>query len=275
MDALPLILHGLGTVFDSLGRALICLGPDFRIVHGSGGLDRLAGPRAAEALAGKAAEEVFGPELFGPDGTLRRALTAGELREGWGAVLRLPGGRPRQVSLTVAPILPDVSGQCDPRVAYVVVLRPVQDGEETGDGAPTLFAGLIARSPAMLRIFALIRNLEESEATILLTGESGTGKELVARELENALEYAVAVCKGQTIHADDLPVEMLHLMTPAPAFEPLPLEPQAAPRSAASADQRQKLQAALSANHWRRDATAQALGISRTTLWRKMRDLDL
>ncbi len=186
-DVLPLILHGLSTVFDSLGRSLICLGPDFRIVHGAGGLERLAGPGAVEALLGKAAEEVFGPELFGADGTLRRALAAGERREGWGAVLRMPGGRNRQVSLTVAPILPDTTGMCDSRVAYVVVLRPVQDGEEIGDGAAIL----------------------------------------------------------------------------------LPLEPSSSPQ------ERQKLLDALSTHHWRRDATARALGISRTTLWRKMRELDL
>jgi transcriptional regulator with GAF, ATPase, and Fis domain len=48
---------------------------------------------------------------------------------------------------------------------------------------PTLFAGMVARSPAMLSIFRLIENLEESDATILLTGESGTGKEMVAHAI--------------------------------------------------------------------------------------------
>ncbi|HEX3528410.1 MAG TPA: sigma 54-interacting transcriptional regulator [Thermoanaerobaculia bacterium] len=95
------------------------------------------------------------------------------------------------------------------------------------------------------------------------------------RELENALEYAVAVCRGQTIHADDLPAEMLHLTAPLPAFEPLPLEPSPPTHGPASAAERQKLLEALSTHHWRRDATARALGISRTTLWRKMRELDL
>ncbi|MCB1475362.1 MAG: sigma 54-interacting transcriptional regulator [Rhodobiaceae bacterium] len=42
---------------------------------------------------------------------------------------------------------------------------------------------MIARSPAMLRIFGLVESLRHSEATILLTGESGTGKEVLARAL--------------------------------------------------------------------------------------------
>src|SRR4051812_24920226 len=90
---------------------------------------------------------------------------------------------PRRVSLSAAPILHEAGGRCDPRVSYVVVLRPAEEAEAAGGGDPTVFAGIVARSGPMLRIFRLIENLEESEATILLTGASGTGKELVARAI--------------------------------------------------------------------------------------------
>lgn len=49
------------------------------------------------------------------------------------------------------------------------------------------------------------------------------------------------------------------------------------PASVAPADlgDRERLRAALEAHRWRRDETAEALGMSRTTLWRKMRELGL
>ena len=45
------------------------------------------------------------------------------------------------------------------------------------------FFGLISQDPAMLQAFRVIRNVAETEASVLVRGESGTGKELVAKAI--------------------------------------------------------------------------------------------
>ncbi len=93
-----------------------------------------------------------------------------------------------------------------------------------------------------------------------------------ARELENALEYSTAVCRGQTILPEDLPGFL------APAADAAP-SPSGAPptavavQSAASGPER--LREALEAARWRREEAARLLGISRSTLWRRMREAGL
>jgi len=98
------------------------------------------------------------------------------------------------------------------------------------------------------------------------------------RELENALEYAVAVCKGQTILPEDLPGEVGAGPGPVVAVVSSPLAPgRPAPSRRAEADaiDSARIRGALEASHWRRHEAAQILGVSRTTLWRRMRELGL
>jgi transcriptional regulator with PAS, ATPase and Fis domain len=83
------------------------------------------------------------------------------------------------------------------------------------------------------------------------------------RELENAIEYAVAVVKGQTIHSEDLPIEIMQAVESEPLLH------------AIDAEELAKIRTALESHHWNRETTARALGMSRTTLWRKMRELRL
>jgi transcriptional regulator with GAF, ATPase, and Fis domain len=175
-------LHGITRALASVGRAFVCLDPSFRILHASSLLNDLLGDGSANALQGCAVEELLGDELFGPNGQLRKALLAGQMREGWRANLKFGAAGPRLVSITTAPMISDHSAICDPLVRYLILLRPADEDASCPD-APVFCSGAVACSPAMQRIFRLVEALQHSEATVLITGESGTGKEVVARAI--------------------------------------------------------------------------------------------
>jgi DNA-binding NtrC family response regulator len=54
------------------------------------------------------------------------------------------------------------------------------------DAAAPATANMTGESPAMKEVFATIRKVASSNATVLVRGETGTGKELVARALHDA-----------------------------------------------------------------------------------------
>ncbi len=175
-------LHGITRALASVGRAFVCLDPSFHILHASSLLNEFLGDGAATALEGRPVEELLGDDLFGPSGQLRKALLAGQMREGWRANLKFGAVGPRLVSITTAPMISDHSAICDPMVRYLILLRPAEEDASCPD-APVFCSGAVACSPAMQRIFRLVEALQHSEATVLITGESGTGKEVVARAI--------------------------------------------------------------------------------------------
>jgi len=90
------------------------------------------------------------------------------------------------------------------------------------------------------------------------------------REMENALEYSTAVCEGQTIHENDLPQEIrASTLSLLPKSEPEPPLQEANQQEQAEV---QRIRTALRATQGRRQEAAEHLGISRWTLWRKMKE---
>ena len=86
------------------------------------------------------------------------------------------------------------------------------------------------------------------------------------------IEYAVAVCRGQTILPEHLPA--LSSLGPGAAAPPAAATAfLTAPHRPATGEDTPDaaLRRALHAHHWRRGPAAKALGVSRVTLWRRMR----
>jgi PAS domain S-box-containing protein len=87
------------------------------------------------------------------------------------------------------------------------------------------------------------------------------------RELENVIERAFVLCTKDKISPAHLPSELAGQIEPLRHNEDIGLARQVA--------EKQSIQAALKRNHYNRAATARELGIHKTTLYRKMKSLDI
>ena len=100
------------------------------------------------------------------------------------------------------------------------------------------------------------------------------------REMANVIEYAVVVARRETILPEDLPLELQSAEKPAAenigdnrAF-PADLRKHSHTTHIPTPES-EELRAILEKHHWKRADAARALGMSRVTLWRRMRELGL
>jgi transcriptional regulator with PAS, ATPase and Fis domain len=100
------------------------------------------------------------------------------------------------------------------------------------------------------------------DAMAVLMGHEFAGN---VRELENIIEYAFVLCRRGSIRIDHLPARLRPKRTPGAAGE------------AASFEELEAwyLAEALERHGWNRQRTAEALGIHKTTLWRRIRRLGI
>jgi DNA-binding NtrC family response regulator len=103
------------------------------------------------------------------------------------------------------------------------------------------------------------------------------------RQLKNCLERAVILSNNGRITVNELPPEVARPATFIPASQ-TPAQPGTAPDYSAAANsspaslrdvERQQILAALEQTGWHRGKTAEILGISSSTLYRRLRDYNL
>jgi DNA-binding NtrC family response regulator len=126
---------------------------------------------------------------------------------------------------------------------------------ERPEDVPTLADHFVRRIAARLR-----RNVRgvSPGAIALMTAYHWPGN---VRELENAIERAVNVASGELITEGDLPATLT-----------VPSRPGASPGAGPAEAERARLVRALEVCRWNQSRAAVTLGMSRTTLWRKLRE---
>ncbi len=93
------------------------------------------------------------------------------------------------------------------------------------------------------------------------------------RELQNVIERAVLLGKGPQIQISDLPANVISDSYPRQTI--VAQQGRQTLKEALEGPERQIILQVLRENDWNRNATADQLGINRTTLYKKMKKLDL
>jgi PAS domain S-box-containing protein len=151
---------------------------------------------AAEHVTGRAWEQAL--PLKKEDRVRIRQMLDGFSGGRTGEVFLMEGARPSWVELEV---------HQDPRYPgrQIVVLndRTELHGLRQALNEQASFHDLVGKSPAMLRIYQLVREVARVDTTVLIEGETGTGKELIARAIHFSSArkhkpFIAANCAGLT-----------------------------------------------------------------------------
>ena len=95
------------------------------------------------------------------------------------------------------------------------------------------------------------------------------------RELQNIVERCVLLCKNNIITTMDLPSNVTSELPPIQTVSAADPTKKQTLKEALEGPERQIIYQVLKENNWNRNATADQLGINRTTLYKKMKRLDL
>ena len=186
----PALPGVLADVIDSMHDGLFLVAPDGRILMVNQALLRMTGYRREE-LEGQACT------ILGCDECSQNRLRCGEH---W-CQLFADGGKVRQHChiftrdgrclkvLKSSQLVRDDGGTVIGSVENVTDIGELLAAEQRIVQLTSRlqqsddFCGLVGRSAAMRRVFALVEKAAQSDAAVIISGESGTGKELVAQAI--------------------------------------------------------------------------------------------
>jgi PAS domain S-box-containing protein len=170
------------TILSSIADGVFTVDKDWHITSFNKAAERITGVAADDAI-GKKCSDVFHADICERGCALRQTLeTNRNLIEVPARILSSPG-RSVPISVSTA-VLRDSSGELIGAVETFRDLSQIEHLRREIDHQYT-FEDIVGRSRAFRKIFALLPDIAESGATVLIEGPSGSGKELLARAIHN------------------------------------------------------------------------------------------
>ena len=170
------------TILNSIADGVFTVDRDWRITSFNRAAERITGVPAERAL-GRRCSDVFHADICERGCALRQTVeTSREMIEVPARILSSPG-HSVPISVSTA-VLRDPSGRLIGAVETFRDLSAIERLRREIDHQYT-FEDIVGRSRAFRKIFALLPDIAESDATVLIEGPSGSGKELLARAVHN------------------------------------------------------------------------------------------
>jgi PAS domain S-box-containing protein len=169
-------------IFDSINEGVFTVDEDFRITSFNAAAERIIGISKSDAI-GEPCHEVLRASICQKGCALRSTLETGEPKRD--IRVDVLNAHMESVPITISTaVLRDSDGRL---IGGVEIFKDVSEMETLRselDGRRS-FRDIIGQSAPMREIFALIPQVAESEAPVLVRGPSGTGKELVAQAVHD------------------------------------------------------------------------------------------
>jgi PAS domain S-box-containing protein len=173
-------------ILDSLAEGVFTVDPNWRITSFNRAAEKITGIQRTQAI-GRHCFEVFRADVCETGCALRRTMeTRTPVTNMPVYIYRADKKRiPIRVSTT---LLEDAGGHVVGGVETFQDISAIQELQKTLRKEHS-FEDIVSKSAAMLKIFAILPQVAESNATVLVEGDSGTGKELVARAIHHHSPY--------------------------------------------------------------------------------------
>lgn len=169
--------QNLEAVFRSVDEAIIAVDGEGRIASINSAMESLCGGQTSGCI-GRRIDEIAIDGMNRCKEMIAATIQQGRVVKDQAVVFQCPDGQRRSALVNTMP-LKDEGGRA---IGGVLVIRDLTRLHylERELEARNRFEGMIGRSAAMQKIFNLVEDLADTDATVLITGESGTGKDMLA-----------------------------------------------------------------------------------------------
>ncbi len=168
-------------ILDSLGEGLFTVDKDFRVNSVNRAAEQILGINHDDVI-GDFCKNIFQSERCMEECPIQKVLESGKSLHDIEGRMIGKNGRKIPVKLNAA-ILKDAT---DEPIGGVISFRDMSHLENLHKQLMTTsnFYGMIGQHKSMQEIYTLIKEVADSDSSVMITGESGTGKEMVADAIQ-------------------------------------------------------------------------------------------